>query len=192
VKKVKVFTHRLRHIEMAKVPKLAEGPSSAVEPCHPATAEARVESTEEPIPKTTAEQPKTLSSLQETKLPKVQNIASITPKRRRMASVLDVVMESTKVVTPASAEAPSLGDKNTKGSAEAAMTQVETEAGLSALAEAGPMEIVENRTESRPLDVGKVPLPLEKEKAIEGSEFPAPDASSKELEFIVRHAAGKN
>jgi hypothetical protein len=88
VKKVKVLTHRPRHIEMAKVLKLAEGPSSAVEPSHPATAEAKVVSVEEPIPKTAAKQPKTLSSLQEAKLPKVQKIASIIPKRRRMASVL--------------------------------------------------------------------------------------------------------
>jgi hypothetical protein len=37
---------------MAKVPELTEGPSSAIEPSHPATAEARVELAEEPIPKT--------------------------------------------------------------------------------------------------------------------------------------------
>jgi hypothetical protein len=57
--KVKVLTHRPRYIETAKVSKLPEGPSSVVEPSHPATAEARVESAEEPIPKTVAEQPKT-------------------------------------------------------------------------------------------------------------------------------------
>jgi hypothetical protein len=191
VQKVKVLTHQPRYIETTKVPKLAEGPSSAVEPSHPAIVEARVESAEEPIPKTAAKQPKFLSSLQEAGLPKVQKIASITPKRRRMTSVLDAVMESTKVLTPVFVEAPNMGDKNTKESAEAAMTQIETEAGPSALAEAGPAEIVEKKTELRPSDVGKVPLPLEKEKAIEGSEFPAPDASSEELEFIVRHATGK-
>jgi hypothetical protein len=173
------------------VPKLAEGPSSVVEPSHPATAKARVESAEEPIPKAAMEQPKTLSSLQEGELPKVQKIASITPRRRRMACVLDVVMESTKVITPASAEAPSMGDKNRKKSVQAAMTQVETEAGLPALAEAGPTEIAEKKTELRPSDAGKVPLPLEKERATEGYKFPTPDASSEELEFIVRHAAGK-
>jgi hypothetical protein len=31
------------------VSKLAEGPSSVIEPSHPATAEAKVESVEEPI-----------------------------------------------------------------------------------------------------------------------------------------------
>jgi hypothetical protein len=166
---------------MAKVLKLAEGPSSAVEPSHPATAEARVESVEEPIPKTAAKQPKTLSSLQEAKLPKVQKIASISPKRRRMASVLDVVMESTKVLTPASTEAPSMGDKNTKKSTEATMTQVEMEGGPSAPAKARPVEIVEKNNESRPSNAAKELLPLEKEKATKESKIPAPEASTKEL-----------
>jgi hypothetical protein len=42
-KKVKVLTHRPRYIETAKVPKLAEGPSSAVEPACPSPAEAKGE-----------------------------------------------------------------------------------------------------------------------------------------------------
>ena len=109
-----------------------------------------------------------------------------------MASVLDAVMESTKLLTPASTEAPSMGDKNTKEFVEAAMAQVETEAEPSAIAEAGPAEIVEKNTKSRPSDVAKVPLPLEKEKATEGSESPVPGASTEELEFIVRNASGKN
>ena len=123
MKKVKVLTHQPRHIETAKAPKFAEGSSSAVEPSHPATAETRVESAEKPILKIIAEQPESaMSLLQEAELPKVQKVAAITPKRRRMASVLDAVMESTKVLTPASAEAPSMRDKNTKKSAEIAMT----------------------------------------------------------------------
>jgi hypothetical protein len=52
-KKVKVLTHRPRYIEMTKVPKLAEGPSSAVEPEYPAPAEAKGESAE--VPKRPAE-----------------------------------------------------------------------------------------------------------------------------------------
>jgi hypothetical protein len=84
-----------------------------------------------------------------------------------------------------------MGDKNTKESVEAAITQFETEARPSAIAEVGPVEIVEEETELRSSDAGKVPLPLEKEKAIEESEFPTPDAPSEELEFIVRHATGK-
>jgi hypothetical protein len=76
------------YIETTKVAKLAEGPSSVVEPGHPTTAETRVELAEEPIPKTVAEHPKTaMNLLQEAELPKVENIVAITPKRMRMASV---------------------------------------------------------------------------------------------------------
>jgi hypothetical protein len=115
----------------------------------------------------------------------------ITPKRRRMASVLDAIMESSKALTPASANAPCVEDKDTKKSTEAVVTQVETEAGPSASAEAGPAEIVEKNTEPRPSDAAKMPLLLEEEMAIEGSKFPTLDAPFEELEFMVRHAAGK-
>jgi hypothetical protein len=74
-----------------------------------------------------------------------------------------------------------MGDKNTKKSTEATMTQVETEARPSAPAKARPAEIVEKNTESRPSNAAKVLLPLEKEKATEESEFPAPEASTEEL-----------
>jgi hypothetical protein len=52
------LTHRLRYIETAGVPKLAEGPSFAIELEFPAPAKATVGSTEEPILKIAAEQPK--------------------------------------------------------------------------------------------------------------------------------------
>jgi hypothetical protein len=58
-KKVKVLMHRPRYIETAKVPKLAEGLSSAVEPDYPALAEAKGESAEVPKPMVIAEQEKT-------------------------------------------------------------------------------------------------------------------------------------
>jgi hypothetical protein len=45
-KKVKVLTHRPRCIETAKVSKLAEGSSSAVEPNYPALSETKGESAE--------------------------------------------------------------------------------------------------------------------------------------------------
>jgi hypothetical protein len=41
----------------------------------------------------------------------VSEIPAVTPKRRRMASVSDVVMESTKVLTPASVPVPNMGEK---------------------------------------------------------------------------------
>jgi hypothetical protein len=145
---------------------------------------------EEPIPKTAAEQPKTFS-LSEAELPKFQKTTLITPRRRRMASVLDVVMESTKVLTPASTEVPSMGEKNTKETAKAVITRVEAEAGPSVPTETGPAKLVEEDTEPGPSDDAKALLPLGKERTIKESEFPAAKASTEGLKFIVRHAAGK-
>jgi hypothetical protein len=122
----------------------------------------------------------------------VSKIPEVTPKRRRMASILDAVMESTKVLTPASVEVPCMGVKNTKESAEAVITQVGTEARPSVPAKMGPMEIVEENTKARPSDATKTLLPLEKGKASKESEFPTTEASTEGLEFIVCHTAWKN
>ena len=71
-KRVKVLTHRPRRIEMTKVPKLAEGPSSALELSYPTPAKAKMKSVEEPKLKIAAELVKALSPLQETEQSKVQ------------------------------------------------------------------------------------------------------------------------
>jgi hypothetical protein len=141
--------------------------------------------------KKSVEQPKTLSPPQETELPKVSKIPAVTPKRRRMASVLDAVMESTKVLTPASTEVPSMSEKNIKETAEVVVTRVEAEAGPSVPAETGPVKLVEKDTEQGSSDAAKAPLPLEEERTIKESEFPPAEVSTEGLEFIVRHAAGK-
>jgi len=108
-----------------------------------------------------------------------------------MANVLDVVMESTKVPTPASIEVPSMSEKNIKEAAEAVVTRVEAEAGPLVAAKIGLVELVEKDIEQGPSDAAKAPLPLEEERTSKESEFPAAEASTEGLEFIVRHAVGK-
>jgi hypothetical protein len=71
---------------------------------------------------------KILSPPPEPELPKVPKAPIITPKRRRMASVLDAILESTRVSTPTP----------TKETAEAAIVRVETEAGPSVPIETEP------------------------------------------------------
>jgi hypothetical protein len=127
-KKVKVLTHRPKRAEIVEEPRPAEG-SSAFESSYPAPAEAKTESDEEPKPKIAAEQLKALSPLQEIELPKEQKIASVTPKRRRMASILDTVIELVKVSTPVSA--PAVEKKVVKGSTEASTAQAAIETGPS-------------------------------------------------------------
>jgi hypothetical protein len=120
-KKVKVLTHRPRYIEPAVVPEFGKGTSSAAEARRVAPivqsaeelivvlkvptvgqVEAKDDKAEEPQVEKIEKMPKILSPPAEASLPKVQKAPAATPKRRRMASVLDAVMETTKAFTPAS------------------------------------------------------------------------------------------
>jgi hypothetical protein len=189
------------------VPRPAEGSSSAAKPNHPATSEATVGSAEEPTPKTAVEQPKakiaevpkcpiearakTAEDLELRKLTEISKIPAVTPKRRRMASVLDDVMESTKVPTPASTEVPSMSEKNIKEAAEAVVTRVEAEAGPLVAAKIGLVELVEKDIEQGPSDAAKAPFLLEEKRTSKESKFSSAKASTEGLKIIVRHAAGK-
>jgi hypothetical protein len=156
-KKIKVLMHRPRYIETATVPKLGEWTSSIAEPGQSApiglsakesavvpkvaatgsaeapkhTTEAKGKAAEKPDREKTAGPP-------EPELPKVLKAPAITPKRRRMASVLDAVMETTRALSPAPA----------KKVAEAATTRAETEVGPSVPTEAEP-----TGTEKQPKDL---------------------------------------
>jgi hypothetical protein len=200
------------------VSKLAEGTSSAIEPEFPAPAEAKGESaqvlkpmvimvqgetkmakvpkqpdeteksTEEPEPKRSANQPKILTPSQETGLPKMTKFPATTPKRRRMASVLDAVMDSTRVPTPATTEVPSMSEKNTKETAEADTTRVEAKVGPLVSTETEHFETVGKDTEQGPSDVALI---LEKEDAPKKVKSPTPEAPTEELDFVIQHASGK-
>jgi hypothetical protein len=201
-KKIKVLMHRPRYIEMVKVSKLAEGASSATEPKFPTPADAKgelaevskvtaTESAEAPkhpaeAKEKAAEGPeleesaglqKILSPLLEPELPKVSKAPAITPKRRRMASMVDDVLESTRASTPAS----------TKEAAEATTTHAKVEAGPSVPIETGPVETRQS-IDQGPSDAAQV---LEKEDAPKKIESHTPEASTEELDFIIWHASGK-
>jgi hypothetical protein len=194
-KKIKVWTHRPRYIETATVPKLGEGMSSTVEaeqaapsgrsaeesdvvpkvsatgsaevPKH--TAEAKGKAAEKPDREETA-------GLPEPELPKVAKPPTITPKRRRMASVLDAVMETTRALTPTPV----------KKVVEAATACAKPEVGPSVPLEVEPIA-TEERTKG-PLDVGLV---LKKKDVPEKVKSPTPEAPSEDLDFIIQHALGK-
>jgi hypothetical protein len=119
-KKVKVLTHRPRYIEPVVVPKLGVGSSSATEaietipiaqsieeatvmPKVPIAepVEAKVDKAEKSKAEKIMQEPKNLSPPTEATLPKVQKASTATPKRRRMANVLDAVLETMKVLSPA-------------------------------------------------------------------------------------------
>jgi hypothetical protein len=70
--------------------------------------------------------PKILSPPTEATLPKAQKTSAATPKRRRMTNVLDVVLETTKALSPAPAK--KVAQTEAKSQAEAETGQVEAEA----------------------------------------------------------------
>jgi hypothetical protein len=138
-KKVKVLAHRSWYIEPVVVPELGEGASSNVE-ARQATqimqsveepnvalkvptigaAEAKTDKAKEPQAEKIKKMPEILSPPAEASLPKVQKAPAATPKRR-MASVLDAVLETTKALSPGA----------TKKDVEATKVQDEAEAGPS-------------------------------------------------------------
>jgi hypothetical protein len=125
----------------------------------------------------TAELPKILSPPPEPELSKVSKAPAITPKRRRMASMLDAVLESTRASTPVPA----------KETAEAAIARAEPEAAPSVPIETEPAGTGWS-DEQGPSDISLV---LEKEDTPKKIESPTPGAPFEELDFIIRHASGK-
>ena len=97
-KKVKVLTHRPRYIEPTTVPDFGGETSSATEAKEPAlaqkteelTATPKVEKIEEPKAegKITSE---ILSPSAKIEMPKTQKGPAMTPKRKRMVNILDVL-----------------------------------------------------------------------------------------------------
>jgi hypothetical protein len=200
---MKVLTHWPRYIEPAVIPEFGEGASSAVkakESIPPAqrTEESAtmpkvpsVELVETKADKDKAEvskieeitkMPEILSPSSEVTVPKAQKGSAETPKMRRMANVLDVVLETTKILSPAptrkNAEAskaqPRIETKQAE--VEAATIQAETEAGPSVPPETEPVVVEEKATE---------------QIAFEKVETLAPEASKESIDYIIRHASGK-
>jgi hypothetical protein len=130
-KKMKVLTHRPRHIEPAMVPEFGEGTSSTVEVKQAAPTaqnteepivvpkvsavgptEAKDGAAEEPIVEKVLKLPEILNPSAGVELPKVQKTVTATPKRRRMASVLDTVIETMKALTPVATKKAAEAAKN--------------------------------------------------------------------------------
>jgi hypothetical protein len=175
-KKLKVLTHRPRYIEPAMVLEFGGKTSSAADPKEPIPPMRKAEepasmpkapSAEQAEAKTgkdKAEKPETegikmledFSPLAEIPMPKIQKGLVATPKRIRMASVLDV-LETVK----ASSSTPGKIAKATKMQIEAKTKLTETEAAMSqASAEAGPSE----PAKKKPLEIEEKAA---KEEAIE-------------------------
>jgi hypothetical protein len=192
-KKVKVLTHRPCYIETATVPEFGGETSSANE----AKENALMQKTEEPaatpkaplaklgepkierVKRTEVERTKiseVTSPSAKVTVPKAQKDLTVTPKRKRMVHVLDVLEEikttSSTLGKTAKVSKTQIETKQTE--AEAAKSHAETEA--------GPLEPAKKKS----LEKETLEQTLSKQAAI-----PTPEASSKIVDYIIRHASGK-
>jgi hypothetical protein len=204
-KKLKVLTHQPGYIELAVVPEFGGEASSAAEsketvppaqrteepaimPKVPSVkvVETKVDKAEKPEIEVITKVLKVLSPPEKVTAPKVQMGSVVTPKRRRMVNVQDV-LETTKTLS--SAPARKIVEAS-KVQPEAETKQAEVEA-----------TIVQTETKARPLEpTEKKPVEIEEkateEKATEqiSSEKVAtltPEALKESIDYIIRHASGK-
>jgi hypothetical protein len=191
-KRVKILTHRPRYIETATVPEFTGETSSATEAEErtllPEVAEmAEVPATEK-ITEPKTEEAKALaegvkvseilSPSEEIEASKIKKGPTVTPKRKRMVNVLDV-LETIKL--------PSTTPKKTAETfealaevfvAEAPKQQTGVETGPSEPTKVIPSEATEEMKMSEPASVEEIDTAVR-------------EASSKIYDYIVRHASGK-
>jgi hypothetical protein len=205
-KKMKVLTHRPHYIESAVVPEFGGEASSAAEPREPIPPtqktegpaimpkEASVEHAESKTEEDKTEKPNNeetkmleiLSPSSEVTMPKAQKGSAATPKRRRIANVIDV-LETVKALssTPSwkiGETSKAQTEAETKpAEIEAAIIQAGTEAGPSEPAEKKPSEIEEKATEEKATE----------QTSPENVSTLAPEALKESIEYIIRHALGK-
>jgi hypothetical protein len=127
-----------------------------------------------------------LSPSTEVIVPKAQKSSAATPKRRRMANVLDV-LETVKTLNSTPLRKIVEASK--------AQTEVETEQAEIEIA------VAQAGTEARPSKPGEIESAEIKEKAIEEEDTeqilpekvatPAPEALKESIDYIIRHALGK-
>jgi hypothetical protein len=115
-------------------------------------------------------------------VPKAQKGLTATPKRKRMASVLDVLETiKTSSSTPGKTAEASKAQTETKlTEAEATKIQAETEAGPSEPAKEKSLEIGEKATEKEAV-----------EQILPEKVVTPPEAPFEVLDYIIRHASGK-
>jgi hypothetical protein len=200
-KKMKVLTHRPRYIEPAVVPEFGGEASSASKSRQTVPPAQR---TEEPttmpkLPSAELAGTKTdkgkaeesnigetkvleiLSPSSEVTAPKAQKSSATTPKRRRMANVLDV-LEIVKT----------LNSTPSRKIAEASKMQTEAETKQAEI----EATVIQDDTEVGPLEPSETEPIVIEEKAREQvtperAEAPTSEASKESTDYIIRHASGK-
>jgi hypothetical protein len=138
--------------------------------------EAKDDKAEEPQMEKVIKMPEILSPLAKANFPKMQKAPAATPKRRRMASVLDAVMETTKALTPTPIKKVV---EVSKGQAEAEAeptVPIETKA-------VTPEDKAYQQTSNTGMTAGQGMAKTAKSPSLE--------APAEAVDYIYRHASGK-
>jgi hypothetical protein len=183
-KKIKVLTHRPCYIEPATVPEFVGESSSAPEAKEPTPLPdieepvimPEIEKIEELKAKETRSS-EILSPSTKVEVPKSQKGPALTPKRKRMVNVLDVLetIKSSSTTPKKIVETPEVQIE--AFGAEASKHQAETEAGPSEPAKVESLETKETEATEQILT--------------EETGTAAPEAFSEASNYILRHASGK-
>jgi hypothetical protein len=183
-KKMKVLTHQPHYIEPATVPEFVSETSSATEAKEPTPLPnieepvimPEMEKIEEPKAKETRTS-EILSPSAKVEVPKRQKGPAMTPKRKRMVNVLDVLetIKSSSTTPKKISETPEVQIE--AFGAEASKHQAETEAGPSEPAKVKSLETKETEAAEQIL--------------AEETGTAAPEAFSEAFNYILRHASGK-
>jgi hypothetical protein len=197
---MKVLTHRSCYIEPAVIPEFGEGASSAAKgkeivppaqrtedpatmPKLPSAEPVETKASEGKAKESNIEEikvPEILSPSSEVSVPKAQK-SSATSSKRRMANVLDVMLETTKTLS----STPRKIAEASKAQPEAETKQVEVEAVvIKSETKGGPSE----PTETEPVVVEEKAT---EQVAPEKVETPASEASKESIDYIIRHTSGK-
>jgi hypothetical protein len=128
-----------------------------------------------------------LSPSAEVTVSKAQKSLAATSKRKRMVNVLDVLEIVKALSSTPSRKIADTSKMQTEAETEPAETeatvgQVSAEAGPSELAEKKPSKIKEKTTEEK----------ASKKTPPEKVATPAPEALEENIDYIIRHASGKN
>jgi hypothetical protein len=183
-KKIKVLTHRPHYIEPAKVPEFVGKTSSTTEAKEPTplpnVEESVIMPEMEKIEEPQATKTRTyeiLSPPAKVEAPESQKGPAMTPKRKRMVNVLDV-LETIKssITTPKKIVETSKVQIEAFG-AEASKHQTETEVGPSEREKVKSLEAEETETAEQ--------------ISAEETGTAAPEAFSEAFDYILQHASGK-
>jgi hypothetical protein len=199
-KRIKVLTHRPRYIEPATVPEFTGETSSATEAKEPAQLPEVTEMAEVPATEK-MEEPKTeetkastegvkisevLSPSEEIEAAKIKKGPTVTPKRKRMVNVLDV-LETIKLPSTTPKKIAETSEALAEVSvAKAPKQQTGVETGPSEPTKVIPLEVEEAKIAKATEEI-KMSEPT----LVEEIDTAAPEASSKIYDYVVRHALGK-